>query len=98
MKKLHNLLLLLLLIPFLGFSNDAFNYEKQKTINKSYVVNSDAGLNIENSYGNIFVTTWNEDKIEIDVIIKVSGNDEKWVNQKLEGIDVSFTALKNMVS
>ena len=99
MKKLYNILLLiLLLIPLLGFSNDDFSYTKQKVINKAYVVNSDAGINIDNSYGNIFVTTWNEDKIEIEVIIKVSGNDEKWVNQKLDGIDVDFTALKSLVS
>lgn len=97
-KQLNILLLLLLLIPFLGFSNDGFNYTKQKTINKAYVVNSDAGVNVENSYGNIFITTWNEDKIEIEVLIKVSGNDEKWVNQKLAGIDVDFTALKSMVT
>ncbi|MDR6844281.1 hypothetical protein [Flavobacterium granuli] len=99
MKKQFNILLLtLLLIPFLGFSNDDFNYTKQKVINKAYIVNSDAGINIDNSYGSIFVTTWNEDKIEIEVLIKVSGDNEKWVNQKLAGIDVDFIALKSMVS
>lgn len=99
MKKQYNILqLLLLLIPFLGFSNDGFNYTKQKNISKAYIVNSDAGITVENSYGNIFVTTWNEDKIEIEVLIKVSGNDEKWVNQKLAAIDVAFTALKSMVT
>lgn len=99
MKKQFSILqLFLLLIPFLGFSNDNFNYTKQKTISKAYVVNSDAGLSIDNSYGNIFVTTWNEDKIEIEVLIKVSGNDKKWVNQKLDGINVDFTALKSMVT
>jgi len=99
MKKQFNILLLtLLLIPFLGFSNDDFNYTKQKNISKAYIVNSDAGINIDNSYGNIFVTTWNEDKIEIEVIIKVSGDNEKWVNEKLAGIDVDFNALKSMVS
>jgi hypothetical protein len=61
-------------------------------------VNSDAGINIDNSYGNIFVTTWNEDKIEIEVLIKVSGDNEKWVNQKLDAIDVNFIALKSMVT
>lgn len=99
MKKQFKILqLLFLVIPFLGFSNDDFNYTKQKNISKAYIVNSDAGINVENSYGSIFVTTWNEDKIEIEVLIKVSGNDEKWVNQKLAGIDVNFTALKSMVT
>ena len=98
MKKQYNILLLLFLIPFLGFSNDDFTYSKQKTISKAYIVNSDAGINIDNSYGSIFVTTWNEDKIEIEVLIKVSGDNEKWVNQKLDGIDVDFIGLKSMVT
>jgi hypothetical protein len=98
MKKHYRLLLLLVLIPFLGFSNDDFTYSKQRNIKKAYIVNSDAGINIDNSYGTIFVTTWDEDKIEIDVLIKVSGDNEKWVNQKLAGIDVDFIALKSMVT
>jgi hypothetical protein len=98
MKKQFNILLLLFLIPFLGFSNDDFSYSKQRIISKTYIVNSDAGINIDNSYGSIYVTTWNEDKIEIEVLIKVSGDNEKWVNQKLAGIDVDFIALKSMVS
>jgi len=99
MKKQYNILLLVLLIPFFGFANgDDFTYSKQKNINKTYIVNSDAGINIDNSYGAIFVTTWDEDKIGIDVLIKVSGDNEKWVNQKLEGIDVNFIALKSMIT
>lgn len=98
MKKQYNIFLFLFLIPFLGFSNDDFTYSKQRNIKKVYTVNSDAGINIDNSYGTIFVTTWNEDKIEIDVLIKVSGDNEKWVNQKLAGIDVDFIALKSMVT
>lgn len=98
MKKQFKIFIIFFLIPFLGFSNDDFNHTKQKTINKAYVVNSDAGIDINNSYGNIFVTTWNEDKIEINVLIKVSGDSEKWVNERIDAIDVNFKALKNLVS
>jgi len=98
MKKQFKIFFLFLLMPFLGYSNEDFGYSKQKSINKAYLVNSDAGINIDNSYGTIFVTTWNEDKIEIDVLIKVSGDSEKWVNQRIDAIDVNFIALKNMVT
>ncbi|HSD07290.1 hypothetical protein [Flavobacterium sp.] len=98
MQKQFKIFLVFLLIPFLGFSNDDFTFSKQRVINKAYAVNSDAGINIENSFGNIFVTTWNEDKIEIEVLIKVSGDNEKWVNERFEAIDVNFTALKNLVT
>jgi hypothetical protein len=98
MKKQFNLLLILISLPYLGFSNDDFSYSKQRNIKKEYIVNSDAGINIDNSYGTISVSTWDKDKIEIDVLIKVSGDNEKWVNQKLAGIDVDFIALKSMVT
>ena len=99
MRKQLNLLILLFLIPILGFSNNTdFTYSRQKTIKKAYLVNSDAGLNIDNSFGNISVTTWDEDKIELDVLIKVSGESEKWVNQKINDIDVDITALKALIS
>lgn len=98
MKKQYDLILLVLLIPFLGFANDDLTYSKQRSINKIYVVNSDAGINIDNSYGTIFVTTWDQEKIGIDIVIKVSGDSEKWVNQKLAEIDVNFIALKSMIT
>ena len=99
MKKQFKTFILLFLIPILGFSNgEEFEFTKQKSIKKAYYVNSDAGINIDNSYGNIFVTTWDEDKIEIDVLIKVSGKSENWVNKRIDDIDVEIQALKNMVS
>jgi hypothetical protein len=85
-------------MPFLGFSNDDAAISKQKNINKTYIVNSNAGIDIDNKYGNITVSTWDEDKINLDITIKVSGGNEEWVNQKLNSIDVNITALKSLVS
>ncbi|WP_310557523.1 hypothetical protein [Flavobacterium sp.] len=99
MKKQFKIFLLSFLIPFFGLANDEeFGFSKQKNIKKAYFVNTDAGISIDNSYGNIFVTTWDEDKIEIDVLIKVSGNSEKWVNKRIDDINVEIQALKNLVS
>ncbi len=98
MKKHYNLLILFLLIPFLGFSNDDTFITKQKTIKKTYIVNPNAGIDIENKYGNISVSTWDEDKIDLDITIKVNGPNENWVNERLNSIDVNITALKGMVT
>ncbi|SHH57144.1 hypothetical protein [Flavobacterium defluvii] len=98
MKKHYNLLILLLLIPFLGFSNDDTYITKQKSIQKTYIVNSNAGIDIDNKYGNISVSTWDEDKIDLDITIKVNGANENWVNERLNSIDVDITALKSLVS
>ncbi len=99
MKKQYKLLIFLFLIPFLGFSNNEdLGYTKQKNIKKAYFVNSDAGINIDNSYGNITVSTWDEEKIELDILIKVSGDSEKWVNQRIDDINVDISALKIMIT
>ncbi|AXB57950.1 DUF4097 family beta strand repeat-containing protein [Flavobacterium fluviale] len=98
MKKHYNLLILFILIPFLGFSNDDAFITKQKNIKKTYIVNSNAGIDIDNKYGNITVSTWNEDKIDLDITIKVNGPNENWVNERLNSIDVDITALKGMVT
>jgi len=98
MKKHYNLLILFILMPILGFSNDDTAVSKQKNIKKTYIVNSNAGIDIDNKYGSITVSTWDEDKIDLDITIKVTGGNENWVNEKLNSIGVDITALKSMVS
>jgi hypothetical protein len=99
MKKQCKILILFILIPFLGHAIDNdFLHLKEKNIKKAYYVNPNAILSIDNSYGTILVTTWNEDKIEIDISIKVSGDNKNWVNQRIETIAVDIVALKGMIS
>lgn len=99
MKKLLSPIVLLLLIPLVVFSNESnFAITKQKTIKKTYLVNSDASLAISNLYGNITVMCWDEDKIDLDIVIKASSNSEKWVNQRLNDIAVDIVALKGIVT
>ena len=99
MNKRYKLYIFLLLLPLLGHSNYLeAAFVKTKNIKKAYYVNLDAGINIDNSYGNITVTTWDEDKIELDINIKVSGSNEVWVNQRINEIDVDINALKHLVS
>lgn len=78
--------------------NDEGKFTKTKNIKKAYAVNPDAGIDIENIYGSISVVTWNENKVDIDVMIKVSGDNEKWVNERIGNIDIEFNALVNLVS
>ena len=99
MKKHYKLFILFLIVPLASFANgDKFAHSKQKSIKKTYLVNSDAGIQIDNSYGSISLSTWDEDKIDISVIIKVSGNNQNWVNQKINDITVDINALKSLVS
>lgn len=55
------------------------------------------GIDIDNKYGNIIVLIWDEDKIDFEIIIKVIGGNENWVNEKLNSIDVDIIVFKFMV-
>lgn len=73
-------------------------YTKEKTIKKEFDVNSDALLKVRNSYGNLNITSWNENRILIEIHIKTNGNNEEKVQRKLDGISVDFEANKSVVS
>ena len=101
MKTLYFNITLLFLLPLIAMSNNGDlkgKYTKEKTLNKEFVVNKDALLKISNDYGNLDITAWNENKIVMEIHIKVSGNNEEKVIKKLESIDVEFDATAQMVS
>ena len=90
-----------LLVPFLicaNTGNPGGKYTKEKTIKKEFNVNSDALFKVNNSYGNLNITSWNENKIVIEVQIKANGNDEERVQERLNEIDVDFENSASMVS
>jgi hypothetical protein len=99
MKNSYKFLLLLLIPLFsFGFTIEDGTYTKEKSISKTFSVDSDALLQTSNSYGNINVYLWDENKISIQVNIKVSGNNENKVIEKLNSIDVAFSASTSKVS
>ncbi|OIQ22090.1 MAG: hypothetical protein BM557_01550 [Flavobacterium sp. MedPE-SWcel] len=73
-------------------------YKRERKISESYTVNPDASLFVDNKYGSIFVTTWDENKIAIDVSITVSGNRERTVDKRFNSIDVDFSATQKSVN
>lgn len=92
--------ILALLMPvflFAGTGNWKGKHSKDKVIKEIFSVNSNATLKVDNSYGNIDIITWNENKIDIEVIIKVNGNNEEKVQKKLDEISVDFESSSNEV-
>ena len=92
----------LLLLPFAISASEGGGlkgkYSKEKTIKKEFNVNSNALLKIKNSYGNLNITSWDQDKVVIEVHIKTSGNNEDKVISRLKEIDVDFENGNSMVS
>lgn len=98
---LKYILVLLWLVPISSFSNNDMprgKYTKEKTIKKEYKVNLDALLKIDNSYGNLNITSWNQDRVTIEVHIKTTGDNEDKVQRKLDEITVDFEGNSTMVS
>lgn len=93
--------MVLLVFPAMLLANDGKlkgKHTKEKTIKKEYNVNSDALLKVSNSYGNLNVTSWDENRVVIEVHIKTNGNNEEKVQRKLNEITVDFEASSSMVS
>ncbi|MDC6367026.1 MULTISPECIES: DUF4097 family beta strand repeat-containing protein [Flavobacteriaceae] len=105
MKTLRykNILWAILLAPLMLCANtDLGNwggkYTKEKTIKKEFNVNSDALFKVKNSYGNLNITSWNENRVVIEVHIKANGNSEERVQERLNEIDVAFENNSSLVS
>jgi hypothetical protein len=100
-SKLATILAMLLVFPTLVMANPIdkkWAHEKSKTITKGFSVNSDALLRISNKYGNVDMVSWDQNRVEIEVTITVSGNNESKVNSRLEQIDVKFSNSASEVS
>ena len=98
---LYRALITLFIVPALALGNNSNlkgKYTKEKTINKEFTVNPDATFKVDNSYGNIEVVTWNENRVEVEVHITTNGNNEEKVQKKLDQIDVEFDNSPNHVS
>lgn len=93
--------LVLLVLPAFLLAHDGKlkgKYTKEKTIKKEFNVNATALLAVDNSYGNLVLTSWNENRVEIEVQIKTNGNNEEKVQKRLDEIDVIFEASSDKVS
>ncbi|AUC84721.1 hypothetical protein CW731_05175 [Polaribacter sp. ALD11] len=99
MRLIYKITFLLLLTPLITKANTGDkNHEKTKTIKKEYSVNSDATVALNNKYGDLNITTWNKNRVEIEVIITVKGDDLDDVEAKLNAIRIEFNANNSLVA
>ncbi len=98
MKFIYKTTLLFLLFPLITFANiDKTKQEKSKTIKKNFTVNKDAKVSIDNRYGDLNITTWDKNTVEIEVKITVKGNDLDDVEKRLENITIEFNSSSSFV-
>ncbi|MGV3459339.1 MAG: hypothetical protein ACO1N9_02675 [Flavobacterium sp.] len=92
------LLLALLLLPYGVWANGVDGkFKKEKTIRKAYNVSGDILMDVKHEYGMITVTTWDQNRAEIDVLVRVTGNDEREVSRKFDNIGVDFKTTNSAI-
>lgn len=94
MRIFYKIITIFILLPFYSKANnegERYPHSKEKNITEVFTANADATTQISNSYGNIHVYLWDENKVSISVNIKVSGKNQKTVHEKLESTTVEFS-------
>lgn len=93
-----SILFLLIVIPLVTYGNLAIKkQEKTKTIKKVFSINKAGRVAINNKYGDLKITTWNNNTVEIEVNITVKGDAIKNVEEKLSNIRIQFNTSKSLV-
>jgi hypothetical protein len=94
MKKRFNTLinlalLLLTALPAVAQkeTKKKYDYTKDRSISKTYAAAGNS-LKIDNSFGDVTVTTWDKNEIKVDIHITVSATDEGYANDLFEVIQV----------
>ena len=77
------------LAPFLSMAYTGDNIEKKRTISRSYAVGPDDRLSIENSFGNVTITTWDKNEIQVDIEIGVHATTDERAQKMMDQISVS---------
>ena len=100
MTKLTYKLTVILLLGFacaLHASEPTFKNELTREVHESFNVSPGAKLGIQNKHGDINITTWDRNQIQIDVLIKVKTSDSEKGQKFLNAIKIDFESSSSKV-
>jgi hypothetical protein len=72
--------------------------EVTKNYSKSYNVDKNDLLSIDNKYGKVTINTWNKNEFKVDVQIKADANEQDEAQKILDGVSISDNKDGNTVS
>jgi hypothetical protein len=103
MKTLTNplktvLFLTLISLPLISLAGNGDDIEKKRTISRTYTVTPDDKLSIENSFGEVVVTTWDKNEIKVDVEIGARAGTDQKAQDILDKIEVRDQRSGNLIS
>jgi hypothetical protein len=65
-----------------------YEHFKERTISKTYAASGNS-LHIDNSFGDVIVTTWDRNEIKVDVHIEASSTDKEIAEKTFNNLDVT---------
>lgn len=74
------------------------DYEKSRKISKSYDVQPNVKLDIENSFGRVHINTWDQNKITVDIEIIARMHNESRAQDLLDRIDIAIDESSSVIS
>jgi len=75
-----------------------YEFEKKKSINKSYSVSASDKLDLQNSFGSVTINTWSKNEIKVDVNIEVSATTDALAQKIIDGISIADKQSSGVVS
>ncbi|MXV49971.1 hypothetical protein GS399_03230 [Pedobacter sp. HMF7647] len=83
---------------FEGLDPDYKGIEKSKTISKSYSVDKNDKLSIDNQYGKVVINTWAKNEVRVDVDIKAYDSSDSRAQEMLDGVVINESKTSNLIS
>jgi len=100
--KISKFKLTLLLVSIVSLNSFATEiktkHEETKKISKTYEVNKNAQVTLNNKFGDMDISTWDKNTVEINVEIKVSGSNSKKVKEAIDRIEIELSGSSSVVS
>ncbi|GAB1309599.1 hypothetical protein KH5_22820 [Urechidicola sp. KH5] len=99
MKQYYKILFLFLLLPTIAVANSwRGKHTKTKTITKEFNVSANADVILDNRYGSIDITTWNQNKVALEIKVKTNSNNEQKAQDRLDDIQILVSGSNSEVS
>lgn len=89
--KLYSLLLTASVFTVLNsfaFTNDLPLVEKKKTYSKSYTLEANELVTLENKFGEIKISTWDKNEVRVEVTMTAKGNTDERANYILDRLTI----------
>jgi hypothetical protein len=89
---------LLLVSTAWAFAADGPDVEKKKTYSKSYAIDGNDKVNINNQFGEVKIVTWGKNEVKVDVSIVAKAGSEEKAQAIIDNISIEDSKSGNEVS